>query len=133
MKFDNKMLLIIFLAALFLIWYIIHPFIIEGATSAASIETKLRTINNALSAKKFNEQTNDHVTLGQKLELLKQRSALLTEVLKDTKYVTPKSKKIANDKAAYDKLLKETNDAIPPLEAQKTSAKAALDASRQKT
>ena len=132
MKFDNKMLLIIFVAALFLIWYIIHPFIIEGAISAASAETKLKTLNNSLSAEKFTKPTNDPVILGQKLELLKQRRDLLTEILKEPKFASPKSKKIADDKAAYEKLLKETSDAIPPLETQKTSAQTALNASRQK-
>jgi hypothetical protein len=132
MKFDNKMLLIIFVAALFLIWYIIHPFIIEGAISAASAETKLKVMSDSLRADKFNKPTNDPVILGQKLELLKQRRDLLTEILKDPKFVKPKSKKIADDKTAYQQLLKETGDAIPPLETQKASAQAALDASRQK-
>ena len=132
MKFDNKMLLIIFVAVLFLVGYLIYPFIVEGLISASSAETKLQTFNNSLNAEKFKNPTNDPVILGQKLDLLKQRRGLLIEILKDPKFVTPKSQKIKDTKAAYEKLQKETNDAIPPLETQLKSAQAALDASRKK-
>ena len=131
MKFDKRSIVIIIIAALFLIWYLINP-LIEGAMSASSAETKLQTFNNSLNAEKFKNPTNDPVILGQKLDLLKQRRNLLTEILKDTKFVTPKSKKIKDDKVRYENLQKETNDAIPPLETQLKSAQDALDASRKK-
>jgi hypothetical protein len=131
MKFDKRSIVIIIIAALFLIWYLINP-LIEGAMSASSAETKLQTFNNSLNAEKFKNPTNDPVILGQKLDLLKQRRGLLIEILKDPKFVTPKSQKIKDTKAAYEKQQKETNDAIPPLETQLKSAQAALDASRKK-
>ncbi len=133
MKFDNKMLLIIFIAALFLIWYIIHPFIIEGAIGSVSAETKLKTMNKALSEKKFNENTNDIKILGQKIELLKQRSALLKEMLNHPKIANSTNKQIQDEKAPYQKLLTETDNAIPVVQSELAAAKAALTRSRQKT
>lgn len=132
MKFDRKMIIILFIAALCLLWYIIHPLIVEGAISAASAETKLKIYADALNAEKFKKPSTDPVVLHEKLEILKQRRDLLTEVLKDAKFKTPKSKKIQDDKAAYEKLLNETSAAIPPLENEHKTAQTALDASRKK-
>ena len=133
MKFEKRTIVIIIVAVLSLTWYLLHNFdVIEGAQSASSVETKLKTISDALNNDKFKNPTNDPVTLSEKLNLFIQRRDLLTEFLKAPQFVKPKGKKITDMKAAYEKLLKDTTDAIPPLTTERNNAQAALDASRKK-
>ena len=134
MKFEKRTIVVIIFAVLFLIWYLIQPFIIEGAQlSASSADTKLQALNNALNAKKFNDRnTTDPVILGEKLNLLIQRRDLLTKILNQPNFKNPKSKNMKNAKDKFQKLEKETNDAIPPLTAQRDRAQQALKDSRRK-
>ena len=133
MKFEKRTIVIIIVAVLSLTWYLFYNFdIIEGAQNASSVETKLKTISDALNNDKFKNPTNDPVTLSEKLNLFIQRRDLLTEFLKAPQFVKPKGKKITDMKAAYEKLLKETTDAIPALTTERNNAQSALDASRKK-
>jgi hypothetical protein len=131
MKFEKRTIVVIIVAILFLIWYLIHP-ILEGAVSASSAETKLQIISNSLASDKIKNPTTDPVILGEKLNLLTQRRDLLNEILKDPKFGAPKSQKIKDSKAAYEKLLQETNTAIPLVTTEKNNAQKALDNSRKK-
>jgi len=133
MKFEKRTIVIIIVAVLSLTWYLFYNFdIIEGAQNASSVESKLKIISNALNGDKFKKPTNDPVILSEKLNLFIQRRDLLTEFLKAPQFVKPKGKKITDMKAAYEKLLKETTDAIPALTTERNNAQAALDASRKK-
>ncbi len=131
MKFEKRTIVVIIVAILFLIWYLIHP-ILEGAVSRASVETKLQIINNTLASDRINKPTTDPVILREKLNLLTQRRDLLTETLKDKMFTTPKSQNAKNTKAAYDKLLQETNAAIPLVTTELNNAQAALNRSNEK-
>ena len=133
MKFEKRTIIFIIVAVLSLTWYLLYNFdVIEGAQSASSVETKLKIISDALNTDKFKKPTNDPVVLSEKLSLFIQRRDLLTEILKAPQFVKPKRKKITDMKAAYEKLLKETTDVIPPLTTERNNAQAALDASRKK-
>ena len=133
MKFEKRTIVIIIVAVLSLTLYLFNNFdLIEGAQSASSVETKLKIISNALNAEKFKNPTNDPVILSEKLNLFIQRRDLLTEFLKAPQFVNPKGKKNTDMKAAYEKLLKETTDVIPPLTTERNNAQAALDASLKK-
>ena len=105
---------------------------LETHQNQKPVETKLKIISDALNTDKFKKPTNDPVILSEKLNLFIQRRDLLTEFLKAPQFVKPKGKKITDMKAAYEKLLKETTDAIPALTTERNNAQAALDASRKK-
>jgi len=124
MKFEKKGIAIIIVAALILIGYLIHPYVIEGIRSA-SPETKITTINNQLNLDKYKNPT-DPVVIGQKLNLKQQLRDLLAAILADTKVkLKPEAK------ARYEKMLTDTDAEIVVIRQQLAAAQAAKKASRK--
>ena len=127
MKFEKRTIVAIVVAILFLIWYLIqqHAILVEGN------ETILKTISNQLSLDKYKNPT-DPVIIGQKINIYQQHIDLLTKMLADQKFVTPKSKKAKDDKAKYETMLKDSTTALPILKQQLDTAQKALDESIKK-
>jgi len=124
MKFEKKGIAIIIVAALILIGYLIHPYVIEGIRSA-SPETKITTINNQLNLDKYKNPT-DPVVIGQKLNLKQQLRDLLAAILADTNIkLKPEAK------ARYEKMLTDTDAEIVVIRQQLAAAQAAKKASRK--
>jgi len=84
-----------------------------------------------MSLDKYKNPT-DPVIIGQKVNIYQQHIDLLTKMLADPKFVTPKSKKAKDDKAKYETMLKESTTALPILKQQLDTAQKALDESRKK-
>ena len=124
MKLDKKMIAVIIIAVLLLTWYLSYPFVIEGL-GVGSVETQLSTLQKQLSQAKYKDP-KDHVTIGQKINLIQQGITILTPVLANPKFMKEDKKK------NYQKMLADWQGQIGPLQKQQNDVKASLDASRKK-